>query len=662
MSHLKQWALWCAGKGYRVFPLRAGEKRPAIKAFPVAATTDATAIEQWWSENENYNVGICTTNFVVVDLDTAKHTDALDSFTLLGGDPYKTFTVRTPSGGLHCYYDAGDYSNSASDIAAGVDVRSHHGYVVGPGSVTPKGTYEILIDLPRAIVPQPIRTLLKPPPALRTRDDLGERDAPISVQQAIDYLRTAPPAIEGQGGDSQTFKVAAKITRDFALSIDTAYNLMLDHYNPRCSPPWAWEELYAKVEHAEAYGQNDVGSQSAATQFAGINPIPTPPPAEAPAAPPVTGVYLDNLPEPTELKPRPWLAQNLLMRGQVTMLAGMGAAGKSILELTVAAHLSLGIDFGPFPLREKRQHRIMMYNSEDELDEQARRLWAVCDVYKLPYRDVKRNIIGMDASQDDLLLARPNPDRTVQMVEGNMRFVEETALANKIDVMMFDPLLNIHALSEDDNPSMRFFLTQMRNLATRANASLLIAHHTRKGMSKDTDDPGNFRGASAITDTPRIAIMLSSSEGPDAVKQKEMNGGKVLPKKYIRLDNAKANYTPRTGEALMWMEWHTSKNFHGDIIGVPKAFDAVTREKEEFNNYEHTVRHAVYDLFIDAGVGSMRLGEVMAGLRAKGLIDTNAPDTSTTRRPVERALSNKIFNGLTFNVVRESNTVLITMK
>lgn len=667
MPHFKAWALWCAGRGYRVFPLREGDKRPAIKSFPALATTDAATIEHWWTENENYNIGVCTTNFVVVDLDTAKHNDALEAFELLGGDPFKTFTVRTPSGGMHCYYDGGDYSNSASDIALGVDVRSHHGYVVGPGSVTPKGEYSILADMPRAAVPGPVRALLKPPPALRTREDLGQRDTPASIQQAIDYAATAPPAIEGQGGDDHTFKVAARVVRDYGLTPEAAFGVLLDHWNPRCSPPWDANELWPKLEHADAYGQNDIGRLSASQHFEGINVANLPKPSVfMPAAAPhiVSGIHLGNLPEPSEIKPRPWLAIDLLMRRQVSMLVGSGAAGKSMFELTCAAHFVQGKDFGPFRLREGKPCRVMMYNSEDDLDEQGRRLWAVCAVYGFDYHAVKNGIIGMDASQSDLILANNN-NETVQMVQGNVDFVEQLARENAIDIMMFDPMLNIHTLPENDNSLMRHFLTQVRGIAHRTNTAIMIAHHTNKGGGREADDPGNFRGASSIVDTPRIALSLSSGDGPNAEKQKEMSAFGATPrkgKKYMRIDNAKSNYGPKTGEALMWFEWKTARTPAHDIIGVPSPFDAVLRETSEFNQFELTVRDMVFDAMRERGVGSMAMIEVMGVLKSKGLIDEAAKNSTVARRPVERALNNTQHKGVTFSVERSSGSVLIVMK
>jgi hypothetical protein len=60
-----------------------------------------------------------------------------------------TLRVRTPSGGMHVWYRAGDYrrwqcssgSSKARALAWQVDVRAHGGYIVAPGTVSDAGAY-----------------------------------------------------------------------------------------------------------------------------------------------------------------------------------------------------------------------------------------------------------------------------------------------------------------------------------------------------------------------------------------------------------------------------------------------------------------------------------------------------------------------------------------
>ena len=73
------------------------------------------------------------------------------------------------------------------------------------------------------------------------------------------YLAAVPPCVEGEGGDSQLFKVACLLFNGFALSeIETLS--WLKHYNTKCLPPWDESRLIYKtgeairVSHAKPRG------------------------------------------------------------------------------------------------------------------------------------------------------------------------------------------------------------------------------------------------------------------------------------------------------------------------------------------------------------------------------------------------------------------------
>ncbi|WOT34269.1 bifunctional DNA primase/polymerase [Streptomyces coeruleorubidus] len=69
-------ALDAASRGWHVFPLIPGAKRPAIRDWETRATTDRERISRCWT-HAAYNVGIATgpSGLIVVDLDTPKGPD-----------------------------------------------------------------------------------------------------------------------------------------------------------------------------------------------------------------------------------------------------------------------------------------------------------------------------------------------------------------------------------------------------------------------------------------------------------------------------------------------------------------------------------------------------------------------------------------------------------
>jgi hypothetical protein len=235
-SALLSAALAAAERGWHVFPLRPGTKRPALhgqntcpRTGPCAgghrkweqrATVDPDRIRQAWARAP-YNVGIATgpSGLVVIDLDVPKSSDgisptekALPDITdgaevlsvLAGqhGQPYPgdTYTVRTGRGGTHLYFTAPlgiRLSNTAGTLAPLVDTRAWGGYVVASSSVTDTGTYAVVGDHPVAALPGWLLRLLQPAPArpvgpLRLPAVRGSRAAPAAREAECATVAAAP--------------------------------------------------------------------------------------------------------------------------------------------------------------------------------------------------------------------------------------------------------------------------------------------------------------------------------------------------------------------------------------------------------------------------------------------------------------------------------------
>ncbi|MFE6177839.1 bifunctional DNA primase/polymerase [Streptomyces sp. NPDC056464] len=187
-------ALDAAERGWYVFPLRPGDKRPALHGeatcnytgacanghlkWEQRATRDPERIRTtWW--HTPYNVGIATgpSNLLVVDLDMPKHKGSSDvpdgaaTFEALceraGQSVPTTYRVRTASGGEHLYFTAPDglrLTNTARTIGELVDTRAWGGYVVAAGSITPAGGYEALCGSVVAPLPVWLQSILQPAP------------------------------------------------------------------------------------------------------------------------------------------------------------------------------------------------------------------------------------------------------------------------------------------------------------------------------------------------------------------------------------------------------------------------------------------------------------------------------------------------------------------
>ncbi|WP_251059471.1 MULTISPECIES: bifunctional DNA primase/polymerase [unclassified Streptomyces] len=208
-------AAWLALRGYPVHPLAPGTKTPAPncpdcrssqhapQACPChaqdrwchgfhAATTDLRTLREWWRIEPDFGIGVACgpAGLVVIDVD-AHGAPLPDRQRLLPGIPIddrvdltglqsgfdtlallaayrsrpnpcedtSTLRVRTPSGGMHVWYQAPKdgprfrcSSGSSSKVALAwqVDIRAVGGYIVAPTTRTAAGVYQ---PLPGARLP-----------------------------------------------------------------------------------------------------------------------------------------------------------------------------------------------------------------------------------------------------------------------------------------------------------------------------------------------------------------------------------------------------------------------------------------------------------------------------------------------------------------------------
>lgn len=134
-------ALRVAEVGVPVFPCVPWEKRPLTPQGLKNATTDPAVVEHWWRRWPDANIGLPTgaaSGFDVVDVDIHAGGNGFRSLELAEDAGLLTgwaARVRTPSGGLHLYFPAGETAQRSWQApGAHVDFRGSGGYIIAPPS------------------------------------------------------------------------------------------------------------------------------------------------------------------------------------------------------------------------------------------------------------------------------------------------------------------------------------------------------------------------------------------------------------------------------------------------------------------------------------------------------------------------------------------------
>jgi replicative DNA helicase len=234
---------------------------------------------------------------------------------------------------------------------------------------------------------------------------------------------------------------------------------------------------------------------------------------------------------------RAWVAPGFALRGGVTILSGPPSAMKSSLMLAWACSVALGRPHSDF--RPRKPGKVAVYNCEDDGDEQRRRLSATLRQFGACPDDIRGKVIRTGPLRIGTLFVVDSQTGTI--IESPALAVLRVLLREYTpDMLIVDPLAELHTAMENDNTAMRAVVSSFRELAKEFNVAVVILHHTRKG-SVTPGDIDASRGASATIGATRVALTLTTMSKEDA-EALGIDTDRETREGYIRLDDARQSY------------------------------------------------------------------------------------------------------------------------
>jgi hypothetical protein len=215
-------ALQYTAAGWPVLACAPGRKEPHGGLVPHGlknATTDPAVIRRWWAACPDANVAIAT---------GAPGPDVLDVDMKPGGSGFAAFgqlqragllsgacaIVRTPSGGMHVYYQGTQQGNGRLPRHY-LDFRSRGGYVVAPPSTVNGRAYEVVEKRPASgsLNWRAVRTFLDPP------HTAAARPGPRASADVATLAGWVAGLTEGNRNDG-LFWAASRAVEDGAADLD----------------------------------------------------------------------------------------------------------------------------------------------------------------------------------------------------------------------------------------------------------------------------------------------------------------------------------------------------------------------------------------------------------------------------------------------------------
>lgn len=545
-------ALEYARRKIAVFPVALADKRPLTKTGFHAATVDPEQISRWWQMWPHAAVAAPAgpgNGFEVVDFDR-KHGDPLsllEQLERLADCVLRGPRVVTQSQGLHIYVRAtGKIRNSASKVLRGVDTRGEGGYVLLPGNPG----YRLMLD-----------GELEPPPeslvALFARVQGPSLSVVPGGLSQLSYQRTAAEHIAdvttpGRWHESMLRITWAWVMRGFSRGeiADMAPFFRCDGY----SVEQTVAEVLKMADAAYVKQSKDPRGET-------FDPFLIQPQAFDPS-------------EIKALTPRKWVYGGLCLERFCSVIGAPGGTGKTAYAMAIGLAVAIGRSF----LNQKvhQSAPVWMYNLEDPRDEILRRIEALMKLHAIKPNELVGRLYINSGRDQELVIAQKGANGNVVITPNVVTELANRIRENGVKLFIVDPFVKSHRLEENRNEQIDTAVTAWSKVADMADCSVLLVHHFRKGGQSGDQDA--FRGASALIDASRAAVSLAPMSSSDA----EFFGIEEHDaRRFVRIDNAKLNLTPRPDEA-QWLELVSMHIETGDHVQAvrpwfkPGPFDGLT--------------------------------------------------------------------------------------
>lgn len=328
-------------------------------------------------------------------------------------------------------------------------------------------------------------------------------EIPNKIKNAIKNFiaNNCDNSIEGHNGSQRLMDVSHLLVTKYCLSIQAA-KPFLDEYNKRAIPPWQDSELYRALETASKNinpsdwrsllktllvektrtNNNMKGNTQMRTNTENITQKPKQ----------FSFTSLEDLLK-KEIKPTPWLVEDLFTINSLNLLVGKPKTGKSMFALNLAIAVSYG---NPFLGKSVVKANTLLLALEDGSNRLTKRLKEI--THLTLDKQLTKFAVLMDIKGSDVFLAIK-------------QFLDDVNATNNSvpSLVIVDTLAKVRSglqqgqsLYDYDYQSLQCF----RELIEKhPNTTILVTHHSRKTAGEDVlDDASGSTGLTGATDNNYI--------------------------------------------------------------------------------------------------------------------------------------------------------------
>ena len=338
------------------------------------------------------------------------------------------------------------------------------------------------------------------------------------------------------------------------------------------------------------------------------------------------------------LRDRAWLVPNRIPMGNVSLLGGDGATGKTTIALQLAAAVVRGTDWLKATIDQPGS--VLFFTAEEDEDEVHRRLKIISDNFGFSFRELLNLQINCMPGQNSIL-AKPDRSGEVKPTKLFAR-MELTIRVQRPRLICLESSADLFAGNEIDRPQVRQFVSLLRSWSMIDGAAvLLLSHPSLSGMGSGA----GTSGSTAWNNSVRSRLYFSIKKGREEHDEETRNDFRILEVK-------KSNYGP-SGETVECV-WKPP----GVFVPVDQVVDLPEVKANKERNAEHAFLHCldvrnshqqwvnqlesshsryapkVFERMAEAeGFKAKQLATAMTRLLDKNMIKIGkSPDTSPSKR------------------------------
>lgn len=271
--------------------------------------------------------------------------------------------------------------------------------------------------------------------------------------------------------------------------------------------------------------------------------------------------------DPATIPMREWVYGRHYIRRFVSVTVAPGGVGKSSLAIAEAMAMASGRGIlGDVP---SALSKVWIWNGEDPLDELQRRIMATAVYYGFDRSDFEGRLFANSGRTTEIVIAE-QVRQGVMVAVPVVDAVKATIFENGIDVVVIDPFVSSHRVTENDNNAIDRVVKTWARIAEETNCAVELVHHSRKTYGREVEVEDG-RGAVALLAAARAARVLNPMTEEEA-----QVAGIERRRLHFRVDDGKANLAPpaehSTWYRLASVDLGNGHMGSGDSIGVVTPF------------------------------------------------------------------------------------------